>query len=101
MNLPRFSVQHPVFIIMLSLIVILLGGISLNRLPIDLMPDITYPRMSINTEYENAGPEEIEELVTRILEEALSAVPGVEEVESESSEGLSRLRVTFAWGTDL
>ena len=86
---------------MCTLIVLILGSVSLSRLPIDLMPDITYPMLSIITTYENAGPEEIEELITRPLEEAVSAVPGVEEVTSTSAEGQSQLRVTFTWGTDL
>jgi len=101
MNLPRFSVHHPIFTVMASLIVIILGSISLYRLSIDLMPDITYPTLSISTDYENASPEEIEELVTRLIEEAMSAVPGVEEVNSVSREGTSNVRVTFTWGTDL
>jgi len=71
------------------------------RLPIDLMPDITYPTLSISTEYENASPEEVEELITRPIEEAMSAVPGVEEVTSVSAEGRSSVRVTFSWGIDL
>jgi len=98
MNLPRFSVHHPIFTIMASLIVIILGAVSLYRLSIDLMPDITYPVVSISTDYENASPEEMEELVTRLIEEAMSAVPGVEEVNSVSSEGASHVRVTFSWG---
>jgi len=101
MKLSRFSVHRPIFTIMVVLIVIILGGISLIRLPIDLMPDITYPTLSISTDYENASPEEIEELVTRPIEEAMSAVPAVEEVSSVSREGSSRVRVSFAWGTDL
>lgn len=101
MKVSRFSANRPVFTIMGFLIVIILGGISLERLPIDLMPDITLPIMSVSTRYENAGPLEVEELVTRPLEEALSAVPGVEEVTSDSSEGTSRVRVSFTWGTNL
>ncbi|MFQ6078122.1 MAG: efflux RND transporter permease subunit, partial [Thermodesulfobacteriota bacterium] len=101
MKISRFSVHRPIFTIMVALIVIILGGISLIRLPIDLMPDITYPTLSISTDYENASPEEVEELVTRPVEEAMSAVPGVEEVSSSSTEGRSRVRVSFAWGTDL
>ncbi|MFB0508223.1 MAG: efflux RND transporter permease subunit [Thermodesulfobacteriota bacterium] len=101
MKLSRFAVHRPIFTIMVVLIVIIMGGISLIRLPIDLMPDITYPTLSISTDYENASPEEIEELVTRPIEEAMSAVPGVEEVSSVSTEGSSRVRVSFAWGTDL
>jgi len=100
-KLSQFSVHRPIFTIMVALIVIILGGISLIRLPIDLMPDITYPTLSISTNYENASPEEIEELVTRPIEEAMSAVPGVEEVSSNSTEGRSKIRVSFTWGTDL
>jgi HAE1 family hydrophobic/amphiphilic exporter-1 len=101
MKISRFSVHRPIFTIMVVLIVILLGTISLLRLPIDLMPDISYPTLSISCTYENAGPEEIEELITRPIEEAMSAVPGVEEVSSVSVEGRGTVRVTFSWGTDL
>ncbi|EMG36552.1 cation/multidrug efflux pump [Desulfocurvibacter africanus PCS] len=100
-DIARFSVRRPVFTAMATLIVLILGGVSLSRLPIDLMPDITYPTLSISTTYENASPQEIETLVTRPVEQALSAVPGVEEVTSVSSEGQSSVRVTFTWGTDL
>ena len=86
---------------MAALIVIIIGGVSLSRLSIDLMPDISYPTLSVITEYENASPEEVEELITRPIEEAMSAVPGVEEVTSISSEGVSSVRVTLSWGTDL
>ena len=101
MNIASFSVRRPVLTTMAALIVILLGGISLSRLPIDLMPDITYPTISISTEYENASPEEIEELISRPIEQAMGSVQGVEEVSSISSEGTSMVRVTFTWGTDL
>ena len=101
MKLSRFAIHRPVFTIMSALIVLILGGISLARLSIDLMPDITYPTMSITTNYENAGPEEVEELVTRPIEQAMSAVPGVESVTTTSAEGLSQARVSFVWGTDL
>jgi len=101
MKISRAAVQRPIFTVMVVLIVILLGIISLLRLPIDLMPDISYPTVSVSCIYENAGPEEIEELITRPIEEAMSAVPGVEEVTSVSVEGQSTVRVTFTWGTDL
>ncbi len=101
MKISSFSVHRPIFTIMVALVVILLGVVSLVRLPIDLMPDISYPTLSISCGYANAGPQEIEELVTRPIEQAMSAVPGVEEVSSVSSEGQSSVRVTFSWGTDL
>jgi HAE1 family hydrophobic/amphiphilic exporter-1 len=101
MRISRFAVHRPIFTIMVVLMIVLLGIISLLRLPIDLMPDISYPTLSISCTYENAGPEEIEELITRPIEQAVSAVPGVEEVTSVSAEGQGTVRVTFAWGTDL
>lgn len=101
MNIAQFSVHRPIFTIMVVLIVVILGGVSLLRLPIDLMPDISYPTISISCDYENAAPEEIEELITRPIEQAMSAVPGVEELTSTSVEGRGNVRVTFTWGTDL
>ncbi|MBL7082995.1 MAG: efflux RND transporter permease subunit, partial [Candidatus Aminicenantes bacterium] len=101
MKISQFSVYHPIFTVMIFLIVIILGLVSFTRLPIDLMPDITYPTLSLSTSYGNASPEEMEEIITRPIEEALAAVPGVEEISSTSSEGSSRVRVSFAWGTDL
>jgi HAE1 family hydrophobic/amphiphilic exporter-1 len=101
MRISRFSVHRPIFTIMVVLMVLLLGTISLLRLPIDLMPDISYPTLSISCRYENAGPEEIEELITRPIEQAVSAVPGVEELTSVSVEGQGTVRVTFSWGSDL
>lgn len=101
MNLPRASVNRPVFTTMVTLIVVVLGLFSLNRLRIDLLPEVQMPSLSVITEYEGASPEVMERLVTTILEEIIATVPGVEEMTSESSEGNSRIRVTFVWGTDL
>ncbi len=101
MKVSRFSVNRPRLTMMVCLIIFIIGGMAFRRLPIDLMPDITYPTLSVYANYENASPEEIEELVTRPIEEAMSAVPGVEEVTSDSEEGSSSVRVSFSWGTDL
>lgn len=101
MKIASFSVHRPVFITMTVLIALLLGIIALLRLPIDLMPDVTAPTISVATSYENAGAEEVEELITRPIEEAVSAVPGVDKVTSTSLEGNSQVRVSFNWGTDL
>jgi HAE1 family hydrophobic/amphiphilic exporter-1 len=101
MNLARFSVGRPVFTTMVTLIVVIVGGVALDRLPIDLMPDVADPTLTVRTEYENAAPEEVEELITRQVEQAVAAVPGVQELTSISAEGRSDVRVTFAWGSDL
>ena len=101
MKIARIAVDRPIFTIMVSLIVIILGAVALTRLPIDLMPDITSPTISISTSYAKASPLSMEELVTRPIEEAVSAVPGVDEITSQSSEGNSNVQVSFVWGTDL
>lgn len=101
MSISEFSVNRPVFISMVVLIVVVLGFVSLSRLSVDLMPDITLPTLSISTSYKNAAPEEIEELITRPIEEAVSAVPGVEKVTSVSTEGNSNISVSFRWGIDI
>ena len=101
MNFSNFSVHRPVFVTMATMIIMVLGSISLSRLPIDLMPEITYPTLSVVTKYPGAGPEEVEKLITIRIEQALSAVPGAESVSSNSSEGSSSVRISFAWGTKL
>ncbi|XAM00179.1 efflux RND transporter permease subunit [Phycisphaeraceae bacterium D3-23] len=101
MNLPGFSVQRPVLTLMVTLIVVLLGAVALGRLPINLLPDVEVPRLTIRTGYEGASPEVMETLVTQIVEEIVATVPGVEEMTSTSSEGNSNVRVTFGPGTDI
>ena len=101
MSVPRFAIQRPVMMTMLSAIVILLGGISLSRLPVDLLPDISQPTVSVRVNYTGVGPLEMEELVTRPLEQQLSAVSGLEQMNSTSQEGSSNISLNFTWGHDL
>jgi HAE1 family hydrophobic/amphiphilic exporter-1 len=101
MNLPRFAVRRPVFTTMVTLIVVVLGFVSLRQLRIDLLPEVEMPTLTVSTSYEGASPEVMERLVTQIVEEILATVPGVEEMSSSSSEGRSSIRVTFAWGTNI
>lgn len=101
MKLTHISVKRPIGVTMIMCIVIIFGVVSLYKLPVDLMPDITYPTITVSATYANASPVEIETLITRPIEQAVAAVPGVEEINSTSSEGRSRVRISFAWGTDL
>ncbi|MEW6237572.1 MAG: efflux RND transporter permease subunit [Candidatus Omnitrophota bacterium] len=101
MRISYFSVHHPITITMFFLIVIIFGGVAFIRLPIDLMPDITYPAITVVTSYANVGPEEMEQLITRPIEETVSSIQGVEKITSNSSEGNSSVSVNFVWGTDL
>ena len=68
MSLPRTAVRRPVTMTMISVVIILLGAVALVRLPVDLMPDVTFPSLSLNVTYSDVGPLEMEELVTRPLE---------------------------------
>jgi len=101
MSIARGPVQRPILTFIVFLIVIILGVVSLSRLSIDLMPEVTYPTISVITSYGNVGPQEMEELITRPIEEALAAVQGVEEITATSTEGRSMVRVMFDWGMDL
>ena len=101
MNIASGPVRRPVLTTIVFLVVITLGLVSLSRISIDLMPEITYPTISVITNYPNVGPQEMEESVTRPIEEALAAVQGVEEITSTSTEGRSMVRVSFTWGSDL
>lgn len=97
----KASVNRPVLTTIVFLIIILIGAVSFQRLSIDFMPSVEYPTITVSASYGNVGPQEIEELITRPLEESLAAVQGVEEISSTSSEGSSRVSVSFEWGTDL
>ena len=101
MSLASASVRRPITTVMFFLIVILLGGVAFSRLPVDLMPELTYPTLTVRTDYPNVGPQEVEDLVTRPIEEAVAAIAGVEVITSNSSEGRSTVRIEFTWGTDL
>lgn len=101
MSLPSFSVRRPVFTAMVSVIVVLIGLVSLTRIQVDLLPEIELPTLTVRTEYPGASPEVVEQAVTQMVEEIVATVPGVEELTSESSEGSSRVRVRFGWGMDI
>ncbi len=95
------AVRRPVTTIMATLIVVLLGTVATLQLPVDLMPEVSYPTLTVRTSYPNVGPQEVEDLVTRPVENAVAAIAGVETITSSSSEGDSSVRVSFTWGTDL
>src|SRR5918992_935436 len=101
MSIPRLAIERPVTMFMISGVIILLGAISLSRLPVDLMPDTQMPTITVRVGYSGVGPLEMEELVTRPIEQAVSAVAGLERVESTSQEGSSVVRLNFVWGSDL
>ncbi len=86
---------------MFFITLIVFGWKSYQQLPINLMPNISYPTLTVRTEYEGAAPEEVEKLVTRPLEEALSIVSGLVEISSVSTPNISEIVLEFTWGTDM
>lgn len=97
----RVAIRRPVAIAMVFLTMIVFGWKSYQQLPVTLMPNISYPTLTVRTEYEGAAPEDVEKLVTRPLEEVLSIVTGLVEISSVSSAGVSDIMLEFTWGTDM
>lgn len=101
MNITTIAVKRPIATTMVFLIIIIVGIMGLRFLPVDLLPKIEYPILSVSTTYPNVGPQEIETMITDRVENAIASVPNIEEVRSSSREGRSRVRLEFAQGTNL
>lgn len=101
MNIARFAVTRPVAVIMRIAALVLLGIVCLGRLPVDLLPKVSLPSISVVTQWPNVAPEEIEAQVTRPVERAVSSVSGLYQVTSSSTQGVSQVRIQFQWGTDI
>jgi HAE1 family hydrophobic/amphiphilic exporter-1 len=101
MNITGLAVKRPIATTMVFLIIIIVGLMGLRFLPIDLLPSIEYPMLSVMTIYPNVGPEEIETIITDRVENAISSVSNIEEVRSRSEEGRSRVTLEFSQGTDI
>jgi len=101
MAIASVSVSRPIATTMVFLIIITLGLISFRFLPVDLLPPIEFPQLSIRVNYGNVGPEEMELIVTERIENAVAGVPNLEQISSRSSEGFSEVNLRFAQGTNL
>ncbi|MHB8637203.1 MAG: efflux RND transporter permease subunit [Fimbriimonadaceae bacterium] len=101
MNVGKFSVTRPVAVTMRITALVLLGFICLQKLPIDLLPRITIPSISTIVSWPNTPPENMEAQITRPLEQAVSTVPGIYMVSSDSQLGSSYVRVQFNYGVDI
>ena len=101
MKVIRFAVTHPVTIWMGTLAAVVFGMVALGRLDMRLLPEIRYPSLTVQTEFPNTAPVDVENLVTRPLEESVGVVPGLRKVHSISQAGLSQITLEFDWGTDM
>ncbi len=101
MGLTDTSVKRPIATTMVYLIVIVLGIVGFRYLPVDLLPPIEFPRLSISVDYPNVGPEEIEVIITDQIENAIAGVANIDEITSRSEEGRSNVSISFAQNTNL
>ena len=97
----RLVIQRPIAVSMLFLALVLIGALSYWRLPVDLLPSITYPRLTVITSYEDIPAEDLERLVTQPIEEVVTALSGVRRVVSRTREGVSIITVEYEWGTQM
>ena len=86
---------------MIAIAAAVFGLVSYERLPLNLMPDLSYPTITVRTEVSGYAPEEVESQISRRIEEALATTPGLVELESRSRAGMSDVVLEFAWGTDM
>lgn len=101
MSLPAFAARRRVSIGMLTVTMVLFGLIGLGGLPVNLLPDLSWPTLTVRTTQEGAAPLEVENQLTEPIEEALGVVKGVRRVHSVSRTGQSDVSLDFAWGTDM
>lgn len=101
MKISKFSIDRPVFTTAVMFLVIILGIVSLMRIPLKLIPDLNPPIAVVVTTYEGAGPTEVSEKVTKPLEESLSTLPGIENISSTSQEGSNFILLEFSWSTNI
>ena len=101
MNIIRYAVTHPVTVWMVTLAAVVFGLTSLARLDMRLLPEIRYPTLTIQTEFPGTAPVDVENLVTRPLEESVGVVPGLRRIHSISQAGLSQITLEFNWGTPM
>ncbi|MCG8373154.1 MAG: efflux RND transporter permease subunit, partial [Balneolales bacterium] len=101
MKLIDFSIKRKVTVSMFTVAILLFGIVSLTRLNVNLLPDLSYPTLTIRTEFEGAAPLEIENLITKPIEEAVGVVKGVKKVRSISKTGQSDVVLEFTWGTNM
>ena len=101
MSLPEFSIRKPVSIIVAMLIFITIGVISILKLPLEMMPDISWPGLMVQIPYPSSSPEEVERKITRPLEDILSTINNLESISSTSSRSSSNIHMQFKGGTNM
>ena len=92
-----FSVHRKVTVLMVALAVLAFGAVGFSRLPINLLPSLSYPSLTVQTEFPNAAPAEVEQLITRPVEEVVGILKGLKQIHSVSRSGISEVTLEFGW----
>lgn len=100
-SITYFATKRRVTVSMLALGLVLFGFIAMSNMPVTLLPSLEYPTLTIRTEYENTGPEEMELLITKPLEESVGVVKGLNKIYSTSTTGRSDVKLQFNWDADM
>lgn len=101
MKLPEISVKRPISTAMVFLAVLLFGLVSLTRLPLDIMPDLEFPALTVITVYPGASADEVEKQVSKELESMLAGAENLKDIESTSKENVSFVKLKYNWGTNV
>ena len=101
MKLTEISVKRPILTSVVYIFLMILSIISLFNLPIDVFPEIELPALTVVSLYPGSSAKDVEERITKILEESALTLPGIDRVESRSQEGVSAITVMFKWGQNL
>jgi hydrophobic/amphiphilic exporter-1 (mainly G- bacteria), HAE1 family len=101
MNIAELSIKRPIFITCIFILILVLGGLSLSKLGVDLFPDITFPVVSVVTYYPGASPAEVETDVSKIMEDELGSISGLEDMYSNNKDGVSIIVCQFTLETDI
>ena len=101
MKLSEISVNRPVTTVVIFIAIVVLGVYSLSRLAIDLIPDISFPVIYVWSEYPGVAPEEVEENLTKVLENSVAAASNIKKIRSTSQEGSASITIEYEWGTDM
>lgn len=101
MKIVDLSLRRRVTVSMCAVALVLFGSVAFTRLPINLLPDVSYPTLTVETRFPGAAPAEVESLVSRPVEEAAGVVAGVKKITSVSKPGLSQVTLEFDWGRNM
>src|SRR3954469_10333341 len=101
MSLAVLAIKRPVFITAIVTILIVMGLLAMTKMPVDNFPNVTFPVVTITTTYPGAAPSEVETLISKVIEDEVSTLPGIKRLSSVNNEGISVVVAEFTLETDI